>query len=584
MTRSFMTARAARAQTLFLAVMAALSVGAGAWRHLGPVPGSQASAQRRPAAPALLQDATRESGIDFIHITGGRGEYWIPEEMGPGAAFFDYDGDDDLDIYLVQGGSILDPQAAPRNRLLRNTGGRFEDVSAGSGADIAGYGMGCAAADYDNDWDVDLFVTRLGSDALLRNNGDGTFTESTSASGIDSHNFGSAAVFFDYDLDGWLDLFAGHYLDWSPQREVPCFDPASHRDFCSPVAYAAPGRNRLFHNRGDGTFEDVTDRSGIGSVRGNTLGASASDFDGDGWTDLFVACDQTPGLLWMNRGDGTFVESAGARGCAFNSDGVAIAGMGVATEDLDGDGDLDVLVTNIHDQPHMGFRNEGGYFEDASRQWGLGGWGVPFTGFGVALFDADNDGRLDGFIGNGAVNRRIEPLFSGQPYAEPDQFIRLDDEGRFRDASAEAPDVAAFAGVSRAVVAGDVDGDGDVDVLVTSNGGPARLLRAQAPSERSWTVLDLVPEGGGRHAIGAAVEVHAGGRVIRRVVRPHSGYFSSHDPRVHAGLGSAEAIEELVVRWPQGAAEVWHDLPVRRVLRLRAGQAPAFEVRGGVQP
>ncbi|MCH8965122.1 MAG: CRTAC1 family protein, partial [Planctomycetes bacterium] len=541
--------------TAVLAVLACVVVVAVVWRVIsheqqadqiaeskegqGPTSGNPKSEIRNPKSESapIFSDVTEQANIHFRHVTGGKGSYWIPEEMGPGGAFFDYDGDGDLDLYLVQSGEIGTDNASHRNVLLRNDGaGRFEDVSEGSGADIPGYGMGCAAADYDNDGDVDLYVTRLGPDALLRNNGDGTFTDVTASAGIDNPGFGTCVAFFDYDRDGRLDIFISNYMDWAEHREQACYDAGGVRDFCNPKDYKAPAIDKLYHNVGDGRFEDVSVASGIAAVKGHSLGVLCSDFDGDGWLDIFVASDQTPGLLWINQKDGTFVEDGALRGCAFSSNGLAIAGMGVAAEDFDGDGDYDIIVTNIHDQPHLVLRNDGGYFEDVTHAWGLGGWGVPLTAFGIAVFDQNHDGLFDMFVGNGAVNRLNEPYFEGQPYAEPNQFVRLNAEGRFIDASTEIEEIGRIGGMSRSTIQGDYDNDGDVDVLVTNNGGAARLLRNENPAGGAWAMLDLIPQGGGRHALNARIELQAGGRTFHRELRPHVGYLGSNDPRIHVGL------------------------------------------------
>ncbi len=526
----------------------------------------------------MFRDVTAEAGLDFVHVNGARGKYWLVEEMGAGGAFFDYDGDGDMDLYLVQGGVFGEENTAYRNRLYRNDGfGRFADVSAGSGADIPGYGMGCAAADYDNDGDVDLYVTRVGADVLLANNGDGTFSDVTAEAGLGDGGFGAGAAFLDYDRDGHLDLYVARYTDWYPSREGVCFDSNGARDYCSPVVIDAPSHDRLYHSTGDGRFEDVTATAGIDRARGNGLGVLCSDFTGDGWVDIFVANDQTPAFLWVDQGDGTFIEDAAFRGCAFSSDGMAIAGMGVAAEDLDGDGDYDLVVTNIRDQSHLCLRNDGGFFEDVSHAWGLGGWSVRYTGFGIGLFDQDHDGRFDCFVGNGAVNRSPEPYEPGHPYAEPNQFVRRDASGRFYDASEEAGITHGLLGMSRGVILGDYDNDGDLDVLVTNNGGAVQLLRNEAAEGMAWTMLDLVPRGGGRHAINARVEIEAGGLRFHREVRPHTSYLVSNDPRVHVGLARAAVIDKLTVTWPDLSVEIWENVPVNRHLRLRQGESPRIE-------
>jgi hypothetical protein len=540
-------------------------------------------------------DVTREAGIDFVHECGARGNYWLPEEMGAGGAFFDYDGDDDLDLYLVQGGALSSEDSLSRNRLYENDGlGSYRDVSEESGADVPGYGMGCAACDYDGDGDVDLYVTRLGPNVLLRNDG-GRFTDVTREAGVGDPGFGTSAAFLDYDRDGRLDLYVANYVNWAPGREATCFDRSGIRDYCGPADYDAPSIHRLYRGNARGGFDDVTERAGIAGSKGNGLGVLCTDFDGDGWVDIYVANDQTPAFLWINQGDGTFVEDAPLRGCGYSADGVAIAGMGVAAEDLDGDETFDLVVTNIHDQVHLALANDSGFFTDKSHEWGFGGWGVPYTGFGIALFDQDHDGSLDGFVVNGAVNRLAEPVRPGHEYAEPAQLIRRDAAGRFYDASAELRSIDTPLEMGRGLLAGDIDGDGDLDLCITNNRGPTQLLRNECSNESSWTMLRLVGQGGNRQAINARVRIETAGKVFVKEVRPHAGYLGTNDRRIHVGLGRAHSIEKIEVRWPDGRSESWRELPVKRYLVLVQGSSPqvsfenetafsARELREGASP
>ncbi len=524
----------------------------------------------------IYDDIAADAGVEFVHQPGAIGEFWLPEVMGAGGAILDYDGDGDYDIYVVQGGEIVGDNDRFRNKLFANDGlGRFTDVSAASGADVPGYGMGAWAADYDNDGDVDLFITRLGPNVLLRNNGDGTFTDVSDVAGVADERWGTGAAFFDFDRDGFLDLFVTNYVDWKPHIEPACYMPTGQRDYCTPeTAAASPGV--LYHNLGDGRFEDVSAQAGISRTRGNGLGVLCSDFDGDGWVDVFVANDMTPGFFWHNKGDGTFEESGALRGCAYNGDGLAIAGMGVAAEDIDADGDFDLVVTNIGAQPHMCLDNEDGYFSDVSHSMGFGRWGVPYTGFGIALFDQNHDARLDGLVVNGAVNGRFTPQRAGNRYAQRNQFIRRDETGRFIDATEELGVPSDKFEISRGAYVVDIDNDGDLDMLVTNNRGPVQLLRNENQSGLSWVMLDLIPGNGNRHAINARVELEVGDRRILREVRPHESYLGTRDPRIHVGLADAQLIDRLTVRWSDGAVEEWVSLPVDRHLRLVQGHAPDF--------
>lgn len=581
---------AASSLTVILAVLLLLVVALVVWEMLPsqPIPSDNAN-QLTNTGPLIFVDVTAIAGLDFQHEADARGDYRFPEEMGAGGAFLDYDSDGDMDIYLVQGGSIDPESSAPRNRMYRNEGnGQFVDVSRETGTDISGYGMGVAAADYDNDGDVDLFVTRVGSNVLLQNDGSGSFTDVTEHAGVGDEGFGASATFFDLDGDGLLDLYVTNYVDWSTAREMHCFDTAGARDYCSPVDYKAPSADRLYRNLGGGAFEDISISSGVASKRGNGLGVVASDFDGDGWVDLYVANDQTSAFLWMNQHDGTLVDEAALRGCAFNIDGMAIAGMGVAVEDLDGDQgedgdlDMDIFVTNIFNEVHLALRNDGGRFEDVSYVWGLGVWGVPYTGFGIALFDQDHDGSLDGIVVNGAVIRRLEALRPGHPYAEPNQFIRRDASGRFFDATAEVGLALTQPEMSRAAIIGDYDNDGDVDVLITNNRGPVQLLRNDNDNDNAWVMLILPTAINGRTTFHTRVVVETAGRRQVREFRPQSGYLSSNDPRLHFGLGAATTIDRIVITLPGGKRWTLEHLPVNTLLtfdgaRLVSGDGQHFD-------
>jgi len=527
-----------------------------------------------PSGGPLFDDVAADLGLRFIHDHAFRGNYYLPEEMGPGAGFLDVDGDGDLDIFVAGGGAIADDGPPQTCRLYRNDGNRFTDITGASGAGIEGPAYGVACADYDDDGDVDIFVSRLGPDALLRNDGsaDGPrFTDVAAAVGITGPGFGAGAAFFDYDRDGRLDLYVVNYLDWSVSRETPCYAILGARDYCNPMTYEIPSPDRLYRNRGDGRFEDVSTAAGIVGETGNGLGVLASDFDGDGWIDIYVANDQTPAFLWHNNGDGTFENIATLAGCAYDARGVAIAGMGVAAEDLDGDGDLDLLVTNIKDQSHLVLRNDGGVFEDVSLPMGLGRWSLPATTFGVALFDQDNDGGLDAFFANGEVNIDNGLPAGDNPYAQPDHFARLVD-GRFVDRTAGSG--AAFGDVGRGVACGDYDNDGDLDLLVTNNGGPVRLLRNAGDSGHHWLGVEARISSGGRHAIGARVAITAGGRSWQREIRPQQGYLSSGDPRAHFGLGPARRVDRIEITWPDGSRSVRQDVAVDQYVTVVKAGAP----------
>ncbi|NNM26446.1 MAG: CRTAC1 family protein [Phycisphaerales bacterium] len=564
-----MRARTFRSIILCLATVAAAAGAALTSPRRAPVPPSprQLAAEvlgepdvRISAASTnsrVFTDAAPELGLVFHHDNDARGAYRLPEEMGPGAGLLDADGDGDLDVFIAGGGPLTGDRPARPCRLFRRDPAGYVDVTEMSGAGVPGPAYGVACADYDDDGDVDIYLTRLGRNALLRNRGDGTFEEVAAAVGVDDDGFGASCVFIDHDRDGDLDLYVANYVGWAEERESPCYTILGERDYCNPLVYESPLADVLYRNRGDGTFEDVSMASGIGHAKGNGLGVIASDFDDDGWIDLYVANDQTPAFLWRNRGDGTFENVATHWGCAYDGRGIAIAGMGVASEDLDGDGRFDLLVTNIHGQTNLVLRNDAGTFEDVSLAMGLGVWSIPATAFGVALFDQDHDGNLDAYFANGDVNVDNPMPAGDNRYAQPDQFARLEN-GRLVDATAASG--VTFADVGRGVAAGDLDDDGDVDLLLTNNGGPVRLLRNEQAGSDRWLKVSARTGPGRRHAIGARLRLRVGGRVFTREVRPQQSYLCSGDPRVHFGLGDAVSPISLEIRWPDGRFSQHEDL------------------------
>jgi len=531
------------------------------------------------APEALFRDAAAETGLVFQHFPGSTGKYYMPEIMGAGAALVDYDNDGDLDVYLVQG-TTLEPGSKPPepgNRLFRNEvvpSGRlrFTDVTAQARVGHAGYGMGAAAADYDNDGHTDLYVTNFGPNLLYHNNGDGTFTDVTRQAGVDDPRWSASAAWVDYDRDGDLDLYVTNYLDFTLRGNKECFDPAGERDYCTPSAYR-PVPDRLFRNQGNGRFTDVTVAAGIGAAVGPGLGVLAADFNGDGWPDLYVANDGAANLYWVNQRNGTFVESALLSGAAYSADGVARAGMGVAAGDFDGDGDLDVLVTNLAREGSTLYRNDGsGSFYDASMESGVHHASFPFTGFGVVWFDYDHDGLLDVFAANGAVT--IVEALRGKPFPfqQRNQVFHNQGGGKIRDVTAEAGPPLELLEVSRAAAMGDIDNDGDVDILVTNNNGPVRLLLNEVGSRRPWIGVKLEGVKSNRDGIGARVAVRpTGGPLLWRRVATDGSYLASNDPRAHFGLGDRAAVEAVQVEWPDGTKEEWRGLAAGRLHVLRQG-------------
>jgi hypothetical protein len=529
------------------------------------------------SAPASVSadwfvDRAAATGLDFAHVNGMTGTLSLAEIMGAGVALVDYDNDGDLDAYAVQGGTLARDGAAPPgthasptgDRLYRNDlqpGSpdtlRFTDVTAQSGIDVRTYGMGVAAGDVNNDGWVDLYVTRLGADVLLRNNGDGTFRDVTRASGIDDSAWSVSASFADLDRDGWLDLFVGNYVRYETGSAAECRGANGARDYCLPQVYQ-PMAGRLYRNRGNGTFADDTLIAGLAAEYGPALGSIAADFDRDGWTDLYVANDGAANQLWMNRRGRTFRNSALLAGVAVSGDGRPEGSMGVDAGDFDNDGDDDLLVTNLFGQGTVLYVNDGtGTFDDRGAVSGLRTASLRHTGFGVTWMDADNDGWLDVLAVNGAVQL-------AQPFARPDdpfpldqplQLLRNRADGRFEDVTARAGAAFTEATVGRGAAFGDVDNDGDMDVLVASNNGPLRLLINQAGNRRHWLGLKLLTTGG-RDALGARVAViREGERPRWRRARSDGSYGSANDPRVLVGLGDSTAPVRVRVEWPDGTSE-----------------------------
>ncbi len=541
-------------------------------------------------------DATADSGLDFVHFNGMSGELYFPEMMGAGAALFDYDADGDLDLYLVQGtmlgpdkaldDAVFAPAHPPplTDRLYRNDwtasdGVRYTDVTATAGQLGTGYGMGVAAGDYDNDGLVDLYVTNLGSNQLLRNEGGGRFRDVTAEAGADDPAWSVSASFADLDADGHLDLYVGNYVAFRLSNHKPCRSSTSARDYCSPLVYP-PQPDRLLMNNGDGSFRDASLDAGIARVFGGALGVITADFDGDERVDVYVANDGVPNQLWINAGDGRFRETAALAGVGVNMDGSPEASMGVDAADFDGDGDEDLFMTHLTRESNTLYVNDGtGWFEDRTLTAGLASPSLAYTGFGTAWFDVDNDGRLDILSVNGAVTQIQDQVAAGDPFPlrQINQLFMNGADAAFDDATDRAGAAFALAEVSRGAAFGDVDNDGDVDVVITNNAGPARLLLNQLGSRADWLGLRLVTADGRRDALGARVFVEtAGGTLVRRV-RTDGSYASSRDPRIVVGLGEADDAVSVVVAWPDGRRARFEGLEVGTWHTLRQGTGEPVE-------
>jgi hypothetical protein len=516
-------------------------------------------------------DVAAEAGIDFRHQNGAEGKRYLPETYGSGVAFLDFDGDGLLDLYLVNGGRLPGLSAAPEatNALYRNEGsGRFGDVTEAAAVGDRGYGMGVAVGDYDNDGDPDLYATNFGANALYRNEGSGRFGDATEAAGVGDRGWSTSAAFADVDLDGDLDLFVGNYLDYPTQDPRVCrVGNSEERLYCDPRKFAGQV-DRLYLNEGasgDWSFVDRTEEYGLLSTEGKELGVVFGDYDADGDPDLYLANDMAPNMLYRNDGD-RFVEKGLASGTSLNDEGGVEAGMGVDMADADGDGRLDLFVTNFQWESNTLYRNLGnGFFFDATVLAGITKASMAYLGFGTGFFDVDNDGDLDLFIANGHVYDNVEKVDRAASYAQRNQLLENQGRGSFVERGDRGPGLELVQ-VSRGAAFGDMDNDGDVDIAVNNANDRPALLRNDGGNTGGWLGLELRGVASNRDAIGARVEVRVGDRVLVREVRRSASYLSASDPRLLIGLGDRERAERVQISWPTGAVQVLEKVPGNQYL------------------
>jgi hypothetical protein len=498
-----------------------------------------------------LVDVTQQAGIRFTHNNGAFGKKYLPETLGPGCAFLDYDGDGWQDILLVNGTSWAEGPRSTLSLYRNNRDGTFRDVTKQAGLDVPMYGLGVAVGDFNNDGFPDLFISCVGQSRLFRNTGKGTFIDATKQSGLmGREGFSTSALWFDYDRDGLLDLFVCNYVKWSPQTDVFCSVDGSRKSYCTPEAYRG-ATSWLYRNLGNGRFEDVTAKSGIFDTSSKSLGALIFDYDNDGWPDLFVANDTQPNKLYRNQRNGTFQEIGVRAGVAFSDDGKARAGMGVDAADLDNSGVPTLVVTNFQNEMLGLYRPTGsGAFSDVAPGMEIGRVTRRSLGFGCFFFDPDLDGGLDLLV----VNGHIDDMGSNVEYAQSPHLF-LNRAGKFRNVASEVS--AGFAGrkVGRGAAFGDIDNDGDQDVLITTNGGPAYLYRNDVGSGNRSIRIRLVGTQSNRDAIGATVQLSYGGQKTSRMVKSGGSYLSQSELPVTFGLGRRDQADRVVVRWPNGRVE-----------------------------
>lgn len=570
--------------------------------------GAAVPAALRSGQPITFTDTATSAGLEAAKNIFGSpvNKQTLLEEMGAGVALFDYDNDGWLDIFLVNGSTFSGAGRRPMSYLFRNNrDGTFTDVTRKAGITHSGWGQGCCVGDFDNDGYEDLFVSYYGRNVLYRNNGDGTFTDISVKAGVagGGSRWGAGCCFLDFDRDGHLDLFVSNYVAYDAARAPkPGSSPLCRYNEipvpCGPQGFAG-GTNILYRNRGDGTFEDVSEKAGITTPRGSAamlftgngwrptgsygMGAVAADFDNDGWPDIYVACDSAPSLLYRNNHDGTFREIAVPAGCAFDENGAAMSGMGVSVSDYDGDGWLDIVRTNFTDQITTVYRNNGdGTFQDASISAGMG-LNRKYLGFGVGFFDYDNDGWKDIFIANGHVYSQIAAKNLHLTYTQPRTLYRNLRNGRFQDVSATSGSGISARAAGRGCAFGDLDNDGDVDIVVNDLDAAPSLLRNDGGNQRNWVKVKCVGTRSNRSAIGARVSIRAGGRTQIDEVMSGSGYYSHNDFRLHFGLGDASAVEQIEIRWPAGEKELIENLPVNHLIVIEEGKGVVRRERFGAR-
>src|SRR5678816_3346602 len=533
------------------------------------------SVLQQPATVTFTNIAA-QAGINFKHQNGASPQKFMPETMSGGAVFFDYDSDGWPDVFLTNGGSFVDTRAAAaaHHVLYRNNGnGTFTDKSANSGIGVAGYAMGACSADYDNDGWVDLYITGVGTNKLYRNNGSGGFTDVTARAGAGGiGRWSTSCAFADIDNDGDVDLFVTNYVDFTPDNNKYCTGGGSIRVYCHPNVYKSLP-DILYRNNGDSTFSDISKEAGIYRTDGNGLGVVFGDYDNDGWTDIFVANDSVPNFLFHNKGKGIFEEVGFWAGVATGAEGRPLAGMGTDMADINGDGLLDLIVTNLDRETHSLYRNLGkGLFSNVTFESGLGQATLPFVGFGVAFLDYDNDSDLDLAIANGDIIDNVSLFRDNTSHEQRNLLLQNDGTGKFRDVGGTSGPGFALKKVSRTLVVGDLDNDGDLDILIGNNGQAADLLRNDGGNRNNALLVRTIGSRSNRAGIGAQLKLTVGGKVLMRYVKGGSSYQGQNELRVHFGLAGAQQADSLEILWPGGSVEALGAIKANQIVTVTEGQ------------
>ena len=561
-----MTDWARRIIALLIVVLLGAKVGARLGGLVGAAPQEM---------PVRFVNIAADAKIAFKHENGASPQKYMPETMAGGSMILDYNNDGWPDIFFVNGGSFTDKQkaAAARHRLYRNNkDGTFTDVTSSTGIGVSGFGMGACSADYDNDGWPDLYITGVGANKLYHNNGNGTFADVTDKAGVGSKLWSASCAFGDIDNDGHVDLYVTNYVDFSINNNKYCVYTGDTRVYCHPNVYNGVP-DVLYRNNGDGTFSDVTRAAGVYRPDGKGLGVVFGDYDGDGWLDIYVANDSTPNFLFHNKGKGVFEEVGLLAGVAVGIDGQPLAGMGTDMGDIDGDGLLDIFVTNLDRQTHNLYRNLGkGLFADVTFESGVGEATLPFVGFGALFFDYDNDTDLDLAIVNGDVIDNVSLFRDSTSYEQRNLLLQNDGTGKFKDVGPASGPGFALKKPSRSLSAGDIDNDGDLDLLIGNVGQTPDLLRNDGGNKNNALLIRTVGSKSNRDGIGARLKLTVGGKILVREVKGGSSYLSQSDLRVHFGMGKTPRAERLEVRWPSGRVDTFEDMEANEVLTITEGQ------------